>query len=92
MPNLKEWQSLALYEGNYNEIDPIFQDALNNYWPSTSYAYTPFSAWVYYLGEWAQYGASYKTSKHDFRVVRYCTAPPTQTEETSWGDIKKLFR
>ncbi len=79
MPNLKELQSLALYEGNYNEIDPIFQDALYNYWSSTTVANASNMVWRYYFGEWAQYGRRYKTNKHDLRVVRYCTAPPTQT-------------
>ena len=91
MPNLKELQSLSIYQGDY-EMDPIFGGADVNCWSSTTYINSPLEAWVHSYSDYAQYGYQYKLWNRDLRVVRYCEGEPTSTEKTSWGSLKKLFR
>jgi len=91
MPNLKELQSLSLYQSSW-EIDPIFGNIFPSFWSSTTYVESPISAWLHDYQDYAQYGPQWKTVSRALRTVRFCTGAPTQTEETSWGGIKKLFR
>ncbi|MFH1279432.1 MAG: DUF1566 domain-containing protein [Candidatus Eisenbacteria bacterium] len=92
MPNLKELQSIALYQGW--EIPDIFGDAWWwEFWSSTTYAPVPDYAWVHGYTEWGQYEGGSKTNgNHDVRPVRWCGESPTSTERSSWGSLKKMFR
>jgi len=69
IPNVKELQSIVIYEVNSPAIDPVFGDTGYDHWSSSTIAGGTTNAWSVSLGDGGVFGDD-KTVSHVVRAVR----------------------